>query len=207
MSPTATIGREWEGTLPPVEEWPQRPLLLRWSPKSEYKPLEEVAINGLKTVPFETALFKGNFHLAVRYCPNSEIDPWEEGRWCHGKQRKIIVFVSGEFKKRLAYDEVMFGFEWEGPLSPPKGIGLAMKVCEKFSPGLMADVTCDRPYMFNIIAGGTDNLHIWSPGDPESEKLDSTTAHLLHERGTPEMPKFGHMRERAKWMTVCKIFL
>eukprot|EP01061_Rhynchopus_euleeides_P016486 TRINITY_DN27784_c0_g1_i1.p1 TRINITY_DN27784_c0_g1~~TRINITY_DN27784_c0_g1_i1.p1 ORF type:complete len:556 (+),score=67.69 TRINITY_DN27784_c0_g1_i1:150-1817(+) len=201
MPREAVLGDEWRGTLPPVEEWQQNPLMLRWSPLSKYNPLEEVPINARRTIPFETELFKGHFHLAIRYCPESEVDPWEKGSWCYGKQRKIVVYVSGEFKKRLSFDEVLFGFEWGGPLSPPKGIGLAMQVCEHFSPGLDADVTCEKPYMFNTLAGGADYVHVWKPGDNPADKLDPNRAYTLHERNAGDLPKFKHMRDRARWMS------
>eukprot|EP01059_Diplonema_ambulator_P034341 TRINITY_DN7630_c0_g1_i3.p1 TRINITY_DN7630_c0_g1~~TRINITY_DN7630_c0_g1_i3.p1 ORF type:complete len:1034 (+),score=242.93 TRINITY_DN7630_c0_g1_i3:32-3103(+) len=193
-----------EPNVPPLEEWSQRPLILRWSTRNKDgdspKPGAVLKINSERTIPFETDLFKGVFHLSIRYVDNCEYDPWGPGGHNEGRKRKVVAYVQGEFKKRLAFDDVMFGFIWDKPLSPPRGIGVAMKVCEAFSPGTVSDVVCDKPYMLNIIAGGADSIHIWKPGDPAGEKLDPTLPHFLFERPGGDLPKFSGMKERAKWM-------
>ena len=198
-------------SLPPLEEWHQRPLLMRWTPQelddAAPAPGTVLKINSEKTIPFETALFKGNFHMSVRYTDNSEVDPWGEGQVCHGRKRKIVAYLNGEFKKKLAFDDVFFGFVWPRPLDPPNGIQLAMNVCARFSPGTISDIHADKPYLLNLVAGGADNVHIWKPGDPIEEKLDPSVPHALFERPAGDLPKFKNMKERAKWMSVCLFIL
>eukprot|EP00659_Diplonema_papillatum_P013115 gene13115-20245_t len=191
-------------SLPPPDEWTQRPLLLRWSPRpmgsSNPKTGELLKINSERTIPFETELFKGEFHLSIRYTNNSEFDPWGPGKFCEGRQRKIVVYVQGQFKKKLSFDDVFFGFVWPKPLKPPKGAGIAMSVCESFSPGTISDIHAEEPYLLNMIAGGADNVHVWRPEDPPEAKLPAGVPNSVYERAAGDMPKFKSMKERAKWM-------
>eukprot|EP01063_Lacrimia_lanifica_P023039 TRINITY_DN30546_c0_g1_i1.p1 TRINITY_DN30546_c0_g1~~TRINITY_DN30546_c0_g1_i1.p1 ORF type:complete len:565 (+),score=169.79 TRINITY_DN30546_c0_g1_i1:44-1696(+) len=191
--------------LPPAEEWPQRPLMLRCSPKPGVMHTPGAGapalVNTHESYPFETDLFKGHFHLSVRYAKNAQLDPWQEGQWMHGKNRKVALWVQGEFKKRLRFDEVYLGFVWDEALAPPRGSKTVMDMCDYFSPGTIHDICSDKePYVLNLLAGAADAVHMWQEGEPPADKLDPKKPTLVPERNAGGMPNFNNMKQRAKWM-------
>eukprot|EP01065_Artemidia_motanka_P013321 TRINITY_DN1734_c0_g1_i1.p1 TRINITY_DN1734_c0_g1~~TRINITY_DN1734_c0_g1_i1.p1 ORF type:complete len:652 (+),score=142.27 TRINITY_DN1734_c0_g1_i1:81-1958(+) len=197
------------GDLPPVEEWPQRPLYCRWAPWHKGGPPggECMRVNSRGFYPFDTELFQGHLHVAVRdaveHDPRMETDPWAAGARFHGKKRRFVCTVSGRFKKEVQMDDVELGLCFERRVKPPAGLGLGIAILEKFSPGMRADLTAatEQPFLMNnLCCAGSDDLHCWEEGDPPADKFDVMNPRLLNERLNVADKKFKSMHDRTKWM-------
>eukprot|EP01062_Namystynia_karyoxenos_P065793 TRINITY_DN5978_c0_g2_i1.p1 TRINITY_DN5978_c0_g2~~TRINITY_DN5978_c0_g2_i1.p1 ORF type:complete len:582 (+),score=133.49 TRINITY_DN5978_c0_g2_i1:102-1748(+) len=191
-------------TLPPLEQWPQRPLFMRFAPDHpgpEGKQGAWVPINSLQMTPFETPDFVGAVHVAVRGAPNSQVDLWAPGEMWDGRNRRFVFTFRGRFKRRFRFDEVEMGCKWHKALAPPRGIGVAMNVCTKFCPGLRTDVCHPTdPYVLNILPAIADALHCWKNGDPPEERFRTDRVAVVTERGTGSLPNFKNVRERMRWL-------
>eukprot|EP00756_Hemistasia_phaeocysticola_P009559 Hpha_TRINITY_DN14916_c0_g1::TRINITY_DN14916_c0_g1_i5::g.143060::m.143060 len=190
--------------LPPLEEWPQHPLLWRFGRLHPGPDKYRVLImNTMEMIPFETDLFKGYVHVSARgHVPNSQGDFWVPGEMWHGRARRFVITFHGHFKKRIKMTELHCGMEWHRPLAPPRGIGAAAAVGSKFCPGLRLDVTHKtEPYLKNSLIGFLDTLHCWKPGDPEEERYTyepGTRVKAVWERGSGGIPNFKNNKERMR---------
>jgi len=109
---------EFRTSLPQIQEWPDRPVLVRCSSnvpmeilvpgKSAYGALP---INDRRTpIPFETPLFKGVAMIRIADLPSSPTD------YFYRKRRKMQVAIQGKFKRPLTFDNVFSGQELVKPL-------------------------------------------------------------------------------------------
>jgi hypothetical protein len=118
--------------LPPLEAWPDYPLLLRLSPDvyaadptatlhdgatgEALDPRAALAINNADSpIAFETELFNGEAVLRIADLPPNDSFPGGRGgsalagEYFAGKRRKMQVVVQGRFKTSgLRFDQVCF---------------------------------------------------------------------------------------------------
>eukprot|EP01065_Artemidia_motanka_P048145 TRINITY_DN7703_c0_g1_i1.p1 TRINITY_DN7703_c0_g1~~TRINITY_DN7703_c0_g1_i1.p1 ORF type:complete len:495 (+),score=159.07 TRINITY_DN7703_c0_g1_i1:62-1486(+) len=155
-------GQKW--LLPPIEQWPHRPLLLRFSPTQKLLHCSHdpscMAINPTERVKFETELFRGEVVVRVRDCrPGRDCDdPWAPGHpsGFSAKKRAFVMTFQGQFKEDVSFADVLSGFQCQRPLKLSRLATLATKMIKSFHSIISEDITGDKPYVLEPLCAACD---------------------------------------------------
>lgn len=170
--------------LPDVQTWPHRPVFLQGGrdtfPKgrSEREPLPIG-----QPFEFETPLFKGKILVRLRNAKSD--DPAGHDAYFAGRKRLKQIIVQGRFKEPMVMSDVYFGDVFERPLNPapPQSTARIIKsAMSRLVPGLIMDLSSDKPKVLTLYAGCAHSLSVDPPGqEPSITNLDppENTALLL----------------------------
>jgi len=154
-------------------------------------------------IPFETDAFQGTFY--VRFADISPSDPAKSAAhaaYFADKKRFYQMVVQGRFTDpSLTFADLLLGDVYDRPIQGvPKGrlFQLLQKFMEALAPGIIFEMTDDRPRVL-VPIGGAQTLRVDLPGEEPSDysKLEDSTA-LLVGGG------FGSTKERRKKLSVPK---
>lgn len=187
-------------SLPPVEDWPHRPVFVTASDETHI-------LNNDKMVPlgipfdFESSLFQGRMLLRLRNAPSD--DPVGNQEYFSGRARLCQFIVQGRFKRRLAMSDVYAGTVYHAPLlaAPPEfAMKVVRKIVQRNCPGVIMDLTSDEPKVLNLFAGMVQAIRIDKPG----EEPDISSLKIEDNFGQAIGQTFRSIKERKKIMSVPK---
>mmetsp|Transcript_23884 Transcript_23884/g.29385 ORF Transcript_23884/g.29385 Transcript_23884/m.29385 type:complete len:363 (+) Transcript_23884:80-1168(+) len=123
-------------------------------------------------IDFETSIFKGKILIRIR-------DTNKTGRddeYFVNRKRKRQYVIQGQFKEAMKMSEIYFGDCYEKPLKlvPPPAINrLLKKAFRKLVPGIVMDLTSNKPKVIALLAGTAQNLSIDKVGfEPDMAQLN-----------------------------------
>ncbi len=156
--------------LPDVSQWKHRPLFIQ--PAGNTKcPGQDVH----EPVPigapfhFESDLFKGQ--ILFRFKDGKSDDPHSSHAFFnHGTQNKLHrqVVIQGQFKRPLKMSQLWLGdiFEKKLLVSPPPRVGRMMsRLFNRFAPGIILDLSSNRPRILSLLGAGSHSISIDNPGE------------------------------------------
>jgi len=115
---------------------------------------------------FESSLFKGKILIRLKNGKSQDTQSsqafFEVHNWV---QRQVVI--QGQFKKTLKMSQLWFGgiFDKKLKLVPPPRIGKFMNnLFEKLSPGIVLDLSCDKPKVLSLLGSGSHTMSIDEPG-------------------------------------------
>eukprot|EP00428_Durinskia_dybowskii_P020384 CAMPEP_0170205210 /NCGR_PEP_ID=MMETSP0116_2-20130129/2144_1 /TAXON_ID=400756 /ORGANISM="Durinskia baltica, Strain CSIRO CS-38" /LENGTH=289 /DNA_ID=CAMNT_0010455591 /DNA_START=105 /DNA_END=971 /DNA_ORIENTATION=- len=161
--------------LPPVEDWPHRPVFVKASDETKILGRDENEALPLG-VPFEfeTPLFKGQMLLRLRNATSDEIE--SHGAYFSGRKRLMQTVVQGRFKKPMGMDEVYMGSLFSEPLRlvpPPSMARMIQAMISSVAPGVVMDLASEKPRVVTLYAGTTQSLSVDKPGtEPDIMAVD-----------------------------------
>eukprot|EP00977_Amphora_coffeiformis_P008045 scaffold1803_cov92-Amphora_coffeaeformis.AAC.68 len=152
--------------LPPVEDWPHRPVYVKASDETKILGMNENEALPLG-VPFEfeTSVFKGRMLLRLRNATSDEMQ--SHGEYFSGRKRLMQTVVQGRFKKPMRMDEIYMGSLFSEPLRlvpPPSMARMIQSLISRVSPGVVMDLSSEKPRVVTLYAGTTQTLSIDKPG-------------------------------------------
>lgn len=160
-----------EDVLPPVEQWPHRPLFLQDSVGTSSNDPCPVGI----PFEFESDLFKGRALIRVRNLDASH-DSSGSGKYFEGTKRLSQVVIQGRFKENVRVDDVFMGSEFTKPLKmkpPPFIAGIVRRVLQAAAPGVEVDLGSDQPKVLAPFGGSMEVIRADSPGlEPDISSAD-----------------------------------
>ncbi|QDZ20959.1 hypothetical protein HOP50_04g34840 [Chloropicon primus] len=123
------------GGLPPVEAWPERPVLVTM--RKEMDP-QEVPVSTAVEIPVSTRLFHGTVKLFVRVEAEAADDHRSKDSYYYfrGRRRLAGVILRGKFKDGLRMDSVYAGNWFEAPIRMMKQRGIVLGVIRRLLPHL-----------------------------------------------------------------------
>lgn len=162
-------------SLPPVEDWPQAPILLRMNPYVEDLKIADDKNNAdlLKTniegavFSFDSKLFKGKAFVRCR-----GLDSSDEKGYFGGKNRTTQVVVSGQFKKELPLAAITCGQEFDRKLKNLPWVATKILALVKVVvPSLKADFTSDKPGLTSVFASLAQTIWVQELSEPEPDMM------------------------------------
>lgn len=153
--------------LPPIEDWPHRPVFVKASDETKVIGLNENDALPLG-VPFEfeTSLFRGRMLLRLRNATSDDME--SHSAYFLGRKRLMQTVVQGRFKKSLRFDEVYMGTLLREPLRllpPPSIAKIIQAMISRVTPGIVMDLASEKPKIVTLYAGTTQTFSIDQPGD------------------------------------------
>lgn len=189
--------------LPPVNEWPHRPLFVRSSPRSfsqrvtdgwasksgpmfravnpNAKPVQidaSAPVNTETAMSFETELFVGK--IVCRFKGVEDAHSRTPDSFYAAKKCTFQVLVQGRFKERVKVSDMLTGGEWDRPFEnvPPTPLVIAgQQFFKQLTPGLITDLLCEEPYYYAPIGTTLSVLAAHAPEDapePTSDIKENT---------------------------------
>ncbi len=165
LSSGAVFARE-AYSLPNVEEWPHRPLLVCVNnPACK----TEVPKYGLGACPlgipfqFESDLFKGE--CVIRLKGSNSDDPEGDEEYFQGRKRIFQSVIQGCFKEKVKVADVLTGHEFTRPLKNlphPWVLKTATNFIGKVSPGAKIEAHTDQPFVEAILGGSSQVILVFS---------------------------------------------
>jgi len=161
-----------------VSKWTHGPLRLE-NALSSATIDEELPINDTRGIEIRTNAFAGKLLVRCRDVPSREGD--EEGndvtnKYFANKKRTFQTVVQGRFlRKGIKCSEVVTGHEFESRFRriPARWlVSTALKVIRKLTPGLEANITGNKPFIYAPLCATAQVLRADVPG----EEPDVTTA-------------------------------
>jgi len=157
-------------SLPDVEEWPHRPLLvcLNTPVCSNHK----VPTYGLGSCPigvpfkFESDLFIGQCLIRLKGA-NSD-DPEGDEEYFTGRKRIFQSVIQGQFKEKVHVADVLTGHEFSRPLKNlphPWVLKTATNFVGKIAPGANIVVHTDQPHVEALLSGSSQVIRGDMPGN------------------------------------------
>jgi hypothetical protein len=89
-----------------------------------------------------------------------------ESNYFQGRNRKYSIMVQGRFKSEFHGDEIMFGADFDSPITPPPGTGMAIRIAKWLDPAIIAQVDSEASFMFSPIVSAMNSLAIYPHNDP-----------------------------------------
>lgn len=155
----------------PVEDWPQRPIMLRLNPLVDIKRLDGKSPDTMLTntpeavFSFESEGFVGRAFLRCRGLESSD----EKG-YFQGKNRTTQVVVSGQFKYEVPCAEVNCGQEFDRQFTNlPWLVTQIFKLIKAVVPGLSADIFADKPSVSLVMVRAAQNILVQELDTPEPD--------------------------------------
>lgn len=166
------IQQRQSADLPPLSEWPHRPVLLCVNtPTDESLCVEDVYNQGPcpigKPFWFSSDLFEGYCLVRIKGVENSD-DSQSDMAYFDGRRRLFQMIVQGRFKEALPVNTVLTGHEFVKPLQnlPHQWIlKAATNIIGKLAPGSDIRVEGDRPTMLAPLAGTSQVVRVDEVGD------------------------------------------
>ena len=161
-----------------VSKWTHGPLRLE-NALSSATIDEELPINDTRGIEIRTNAFAGKLLVRCRDVPSREGD--EQGKamtekYFANKKRTFQTVVQGRFlRKGIKCSEVVTGHEFESRFRriPARWlVSTALKVIRKLTPGLEANITGNKPFIYAPLCATAQVLRADVPG----EEPDVTTA-------------------------------
>jgi len=156
---TSKIDRDRQ-QLPRTNEWPHHPVYLQGSEETytEYHNAQSLPFG----IPFEfeTDLFKGRVLIKLKD---------DKG------QRHVVV--QGQFKQELPFSDIYYGDIYEkqfNPRIPPRIGALIHSTFRRLVPGVLIDLTSEKPKVQALIAGCSQSISINEPGNEPDMALHKT---------------------------------
>ena len=161
---------EATANLPDVIHWKHRPVFIQ--PAGDTRcPGQNMAGPMPIGVPFkfESNLFKGQILFRLKDGKSDDPDS-SHAYFNHGTQNKIHrqVVIQGQFKRPLKMSELWFGDIYDKKMSlssPPRMARLMSKLFNRLIPGIILDLSSNRPKILSLLGSGSHNISIDEPGE------------------------------------------
>lgn len=171
--------------LPPVDEWPDKPLLLRES-CLHHKSNGKLAMEN-RTHSFETDLFVGKIMIRLRSHEKS-------ASYFEGKRRLSSILITGKFKREVGLSQVFTGQEFSYPVRKPSDfiVSTIVKFFNLLAPLLHIHCSDDNFYSLSPLAQTVQVIHV------SNEPVELTADLAIEENFGHEVMNKRMTREERK---------
>jgi hypothetical protein len=174
--------KQIDDNLPHPEEWHYRPLYIQAAGATKCESNSNSTSTSLPIgipINFESDLFKGKILIRIRDADvnahHRDFDPSvtksigdDMKNYFKGKRRLRQYVVQGQFKKSINMSELYYGDFYEKPLRlvPPPIIEKTLKaVFNRIAPGIIMELTSEKPRVIVLMAGVAKKFSIDLPGN------------------------------------------
>eukprot|EP00571_Detonula_confervacea_P014926 CAMPEP_0172305658 /NCGR_PEP_ID=MMETSP1058-20130122/6906_1 /TAXON_ID=83371 /ORGANISM="Detonula confervacea, Strain CCMP 353" /LENGTH=286 /DNA_ID=CAMNT_0013017329 /DNA_START=318 /DNA_END=1178 /DNA_ORIENTATION=+ len=153
------------------ENWPHRPVFVQAGSEMKVLGVADDSVENKPVplgVPFEveSPLFKGKVLLRFRNATSD--DPTSHSEYFHERKRLMQTVIQGQFKRPLKMSDVYVGSIFAQPLlgaPPPMLTSIMDAVIRQIAPGLILDLSSDKPKVICLLAGSAQSMSIDAPGN------------------------------------------
>ncbi|KAJ3258290.1 hypothetical protein HK103_003771 [Boothiomyces macroporosus] len=114
--------------------------------------------------------------------------PKPKSNYFEGRSRKYSITIQGRFKKEWNGDEVLFGADFDKPVTTlPPGISIGLRIAKWLDPAIEADAFAQQPYIYSPIVSSMNALAIYDSNTTElGSSSDFTKSKYSIQLGTSE---------------------
>jgi len=205
------MSRMCEGwPVPPVDEWPQRPILLTKEEEGCYAKNQKVLRANGEVHSIHSDIFEGRARFFVRNSASEERENQDQSihdevlsheNYFRNRKRKAGVLLTGRFKERVCCADLVVGTEFDFHFvetgKPQRVvIALVMYLLRKFAPHLTLSLG-DKPKLFAPVVLDCKTLSVINTTE-NSKENDGLNLHSMEENTSVLGGWFASQRRSAR---------
>jgi hypothetical protein len=100
------------------------------------------------------------------------------------------MMIQGRFHHDYSGDDLLFGADFDSPISPPPGTSIAVRICRWLDPSLIFQVDSEASFMFSPIISSMNSLSILTADQIEPILSPTHQSTIISDQKAPDVGKW-----------------